>query len=458
MIEKILKISDFFIHPKIILNDDGKSLYKARIFVCIVLLVFCIFLVNTFYAVVANNSSLNSYYEFSFLFIIASFLFLVKRFGNIILLVNLMCAISIVILIIQVRERGGIYSSDLFWMALVNCWITIIANFKYGVAWLIATCIIYLGFYYFYGSEMNYDYIKNIGPFYVLVNLFSVTIAVFLFISLYELKSNALIKTIETNNQIILAKNKSISRSIAYAKQIQTASLPKSNYINTLFSKHYIFNRPKDVISGDFYAAYLVNDYTIFICADCTGHGIPAAMLNTFGITSLNQIILEVGITEPNLIVHELSLKLKNLFQSDQSEVKDGMDLAIVSIHNKSLELSFYGAGRNMFVQRDADIIEFKKQSLGVGGIIKVNRDAILPNQVFKLEKNDQIQLFTDGIIDQPNFSTGKKLSNKGLVQQLKSMANLANAEKEIQFNTFMTNWISESKQLDDMLFISLTV
>jgi hypothetical protein len=117
MIEKILKISDFFIHPKIIKNDDGKSLFKARIFVCIVILIFFIFLINTFYAIYGNADFLNSAYEISFLVTILSFLFLVKRFGNIAFFVNLMCAVSMVILVVQVRERGGIYSSDLFWMA-----------------------------------------------------------------------------------------------------------------------------------------------------------------------------------------------------------------------------------------------------------------------------------------------------------------------------------------------------
>jgi phosphoserine phosphatase RsbU/P len=305
---------------------------------------------------------------------------------------------------------------------------------------------------------MNYEYIKNIGPFYVLVNLFSVNIAVFVFISLYEFKSSALLKTVEANNQIILDKNKSINRSIAYAKQIQTASLPKSNYIDTLFSAHYIYNRPKDVISGDFYAAYFVNDHIIFICADCTGHGIPGAMLNTFGITSLNQIILEKGIIAPNLIVHELSLKLKYLFQSDQSEVKDGMDLAIISINNKTLDLSFFGAGRNMFVQRQLEMIELKKQTYGIGGAFKMNTTAVLPNQIFKLEKNDLLYLFTDGIIDQTNSVTGKKLSTKTLIQQLQAMASISAPEKEQHFHAFMNNWISDGKQIDDMLFICLTV
>ncbi len=458
MIEKILNISDFFIHPKIIQTDDGKSLFKARIFVSIVLLVFVIFIINSIYAIYYNPNFLDSLYELSFLFIIVCFLFLVKRFGNLKLFVNLMCAIAIVILIVQVRERGGIYSSDLFWLALINCWITIITNFKFGVAWLIFTCLIYLGFFFYYDSDMNYDFIKKIGPFYVLVNLFAVNIAVFLFISLYELKSNALIKTIEANNQIILDKNKSINRSISYAKQIQTASLPKSNYIDTLFNSHYIFNRPKDVISGDFYAAYLVNGHTLFICADCTGHGIPAAMLNTFGITSLNQIILEKGITAPNLIIHELSLRLKYLFQSDQSEVKDGMDLAIISIEHATSTLTFFGAGRSAYIQRQLEIIELKKQTYGIGGIFKIESGPVTPNQIFQLEKNDCIYLFTDGITDQPNSMTGKKLSTKTLIQQIQTMERLPKTEKEPYFNTFMNDWIGNGKQFDDMLFICLVV
>jgi serine phosphatase RsbU (regulator of sigma subunit) len=456
MIEILLSKSDFFIHPKIINNDDGKSHFKARIFVLVLILLLVIFAINLTYSFV--NKTLNSYYEISYCIIILSFLFAIKLFGQIRLLVHIMCTASVTLLIVQVSERGGIYSSDLFWLGLIITWICVITSIKDGLVWFIITTLISIGFFYFDGPQMNYEYEMKTGAFYALMNLVSVSLGIFIFIALYETKSNNLLKEINNTNKIISAKNYNIEMSIEYAKRIQLSSLPKSNYLESLFTHHFIYFKPKDIIGGDFYAAYVKNDCTIIICADCTGHGVSGAMLSTFGITSLNQIINEKGVTEPNSIVYELSARLKSLFQEDQSELKDGMDLAVISINNQTLQLSFFGAGRPIFIQREEAFFEFKKQSNGIGGSYRIDKSDKLPNQILKLEKNDVIYMYTDGIADQFGGPNQRKLSNKNLLNYLQLLNSKSSSEKEKAFTDYMDDWMKEARQLDDMLLISITV
>jgi serine phosphatase RsbU (regulator of sigma subunit) len=456
MIEKLLGKSDFFIHPKIIKNDDGKSLFKARIFVFVLFLLIGIFSINLAYAIF--NKSLNSFYEISYCIIIAIFLFSVKFFGNLRLLVHTMCGISIVLLVIQVAERGGIYSSDLPWLGLVITWICVITSIKDGLIWYIISTIISVGFYYFDNPQMNYAYELEAGSLYALVNLLSVSFGIFIFIALYEIKSNTLLNEINETNKIVSNKNYNIEMSIEYAKRIQLSSLPKSSYLQSLFTNYFIYYKPKDIIGGDFYAAYVKNDYTIIICADCTGHGVSGAMLSTFGITSLNQIINEKGITEPNHIVYELSDRLKSLFQEDQSELKDGMDLSVISINNQSLELAFFGAGRPMFIQREDTFFEFKKNSFGIGGTFKFDQSEKQPNQILKLEKNDVIYMYTDGVSDQFGGPNQRKLSNKNLLDYLQLLSSKSSSEKELAFTEFMDDWMKKARQMDDMLLICITI
>jgi serine phosphatase RsbU (regulator of sigma subunit) len=456
MIEKLLNKTDFFIHPKIIKKDDGKSHFKARIFVLVLLLMIMIFSVNLIYSLI--HKTLNSYFEIAYCAIILTFLISIKIFGNIRLLVHIMCFLSVALLVVQVKERGGIYSSDLFWMGVIITWICVITGITDGLIWFFISISIFIGFYYFDNPSMNYEYEIKTGAFYALVNLISVSLGIFIFIALYEIKSNNLLKEINDTNKIISAKNYNIEMSIEYAKRIQLSSLPKSNYLEALFAHHFIYFKPKDVIGGDFYAAYVKNNHTIIICADCTGHGVSGAMLSTFGITSLNQIINEKGITEPNSIVYELSARLKSLFQEDQSELKDGMDLSVISINHNTQQLSFFGAGRPIYVFRQDTFFEFKKQSHGVGGFYKIDKSDKLPNQILKLEKKDTVYMFTDGIPDQFGGPRQHKLSNKMLINYLKSLQLVPVSEKEKAFEKFMADWMQQTKQLDDMLLISMTV
>jgi serine phosphatase RsbU (regulator of sigma subunit) len=456
MIEKLLAKTDFFIHPKIIKNDDGKSHFKARIFVLVLFLMITIFSVNLFYSFL--NKTLNSYFEIAYCLIIVSFLISIKIFGNIRLLVHIMCLASVILLVVQVTERGGIYSSDLFWMGLIITWICVITGITDGLIWFIISIFIFAGFYYFDDPSLNYDYEIKTGAFYALVNLVSVSLGIFIFIALYETKSNNLLKEINDTNKIISSKNYNIEMSIEYAKRIQLSSLPKSNYLEALFRHHFIYFKPKDIIGGDFYAAYVKNNHTIIICADCTGHGVSGAMLSTFGITSLNQIINEKGITEPNSIVYELSARLKSLFQEDQSELKDGMDLSVISINHSTQQLSFFGAGRPIYILRQESIFEFKKQSNGIGGFYKIDKADKLPNQILKLEKKDTIYMYTDGVSDQFGGSKQNKLSNKMLINYFKSLQLIAESDKEKAFEKFMSDWMQDTRQVDDMLLICMTV
>lgn len=285
-------------------------------------------------------------------------------------------------------------------------------------------------------------------------------------------------------NKIIEEKKKEITDSINYAKKIQQAILPPQENLNYFLPESFIFFKPKDIVSGDFYffSRKVITPPTnknhkeelIFIAvADCTGHGVPGAFMSMIGSEKLSKAVENNH--EPGDILSALNLGIKNsLRQSEKmdlkhegnfstSVVKDGMDIALCSItpflnEDNKAKVSYAGANRPIWIIRNGAplIEEIKATKNAIGGF--TSDDQIFENTNIYLSKGDSIYLFSDGFADQFGGENGKKLTTKKFKELLIAISGLPMADQKNQLNAFADNWKAGREQIDDVLVIGVKI
>ncbi len=265
---------------------------------------------------------------------------------------------------------------------------------------------------------------------------------------------------LKEQNKIISEKKLEIEQSIEYAKGIQTAFLPSKDELNLLIKKNFIFYKPKDVVSGDFYW-YLINEDQsgiLLACADCTGHGVPGALMSMVGINILQQLSVERKIQSPGLILKYLNAEIKNSLKqnSDQSIQRDGMDVAIIRLDLTSNKLIYAGANRPLYIVRSNEVIEHKATKHAIGGFTKY--DQTFDEVKIDLQKDDLICLSTDGYADQFGGLEAKKFMTKNLKALLVRIAHLSAAEQKTELETVFNNWKGRHMQIDDVCIIGIKV
>ncbi len=216
---------------------------------------------------------------------------------------------------------------------------------------------------------------------------------------------------------VIALHKKEIEDSIIYAKRIQSATLPENKLLQLLFDQYFIFFKPRDIVSGDFYWASQKNGKIIAIAADCTGHGVPGAFMSMLGISFLNKIVNEKAITEADKILEILRNNvIKSLKQTVEGDTKDGMDIAMCVIDYKTQKIQFSGANNPLYLIRDDRLFEYKSQKMPVAIFDHMQS---FQNQIIDFEKGDLIYLFSDGYADQFGGKKGKKFRYKKLKKLL---------------------------------------
>lgn len=261
-------------------------------------------------------------------------------------------------------------------------------------------------------------------------------------------------KLIENQKALVEEKQKEVLDSITYAKKIQQAVLKEEEHISKHLPAHFIFFKPKDIVSGDFYWALEKRKHLYMAAADCTGHGVPGAFLTMLGVSFLNEINAEEHILRPDEVLNELRSKLvAELGQSGQT--KDGMDISFFRLNLENYELMWAGAYNPLWYVRDKKLVEVKgdKQPIGYSDGKKP-----FTNHVLKLHKGDVIYIFTDGYADQFGGARGKKFKYNQLEKMVVDIHLLPmDKQKEIVTRTF-EQWKGDHAQVDDVCFIGMTV
>lgn len=249
-------------------------------------------------------------------------------------------------------------------------------------------------------------------------------------------------------------QNRDLMSSINYAKRTQDALLPSSKDFSKLFPNSFVFNRPKDVVSGDFYWVHQLGDVKIVIVADCTGHGVPGALMSMIGISILNNIVIEEKTTSPEKILNQFHYDITEILSQGENENRESIDCVVCSIDTAKNILYFAGAMNPLFYIQNNQLHEIKGDRKSVGGGLG-NRDYTLHELDMKVATT--IYLSSDGYQDQFGGNDGKKFMVKRLKETLSSIHQLSMpSQKEVLDNT-LTAWMGEQeKQIDDILVVGL--
>ncbi|MCU4175884.1 PAS domain S-box protein [Carboxylicivirga sp. N1Y90] len=259
--------------------------------------------------------------------------------------------------------------------------------------------------------------------------------------------------------QEIKEKNKKISDSINYAQRIQTAILPDTNLLQQYYPRSFIFYRPKDVVSGDFPWMFKKDNYFYIAAVDCTGHGVPGALLSFIGYFLMNNIVSSSNKMTAAELLDSLHLEVRRTLRQDQEGAngRDGMDLALAKIDLDSDELQFAGAHNPMYYLSEGELQIYKGSRKGIGGkplLKKVEKD--FENNVIRYKKGDQFFIFSDGLPDQSGGPKGRKYQSKRIREGLTEAPNQTMAHFERHFTTDFYDWMGDYKQVDDVLLIGL--
>jgi PAS domain S-box-containing protein len=261
------------------------------------------------------------------------------------------------------------------------------------------------------------------------------------------------------NEVEIQNKNKKITESINYAKRIQVAILPDYNRIKELFPNYFMYYKPRDVVSGDF-PWFVESGDDIFIAAvDCTGHGVPGAMLSLIGYFLLNDIVKSQKILEPGTILDMLDSGVTQTLKQDMegNEMKDGMDISLCRINKKKGILQYAGAHRPLYMLRNNEIIEFKGDKFPIGGGIYKNQTEFT-NHNIEYQSGDAFFFCSDGFPDQFGGPDNKKIGPSKIKQLIVDTSSVEFDELYDKFGGFFEGWMGNHKQMDDVLMIGLKI
>jgi len=254
------------------------------------------------------------------------------------------------------------------------------------------------------------------------------------------------------NNQLE-QKNKDITDSLHYASRIQQAVLPATKILEPY---GFIYYRPKDIVSGDFYFIARVEE-SIYICAaDCTGHGVPGALLSIMGVNMMDRILATNPGISPGDFLNKLNTEVAKTLRHDESQgVNDGMDLALIKIDCHENKLYYAGAFNSLYLIKGEELKEYKANRFSIGSQ-RVQKDLIYNNQMIDINWNERIYLFSDGLADQFGGERQKKLKSSGLKNLLLDIQNYPITEQKDIISSFMRNWRGMDEQIDDILLIGL--
>ncbi|MEZ4937576.1 MAG: GAF domain-containing protein [Crocinitomicaceae bacterium] len=320
-------------------------------------------------------------------------------------------------------------------------------------------------------SEYHLDILRSLGA-YLAIAIENANI-------LENLEDTVKERTLEVVQQkeIIEEKNKDITDSIRYAQRIQSVILPSLGDFQNTFKDSFVLFKPRDIVSGDFYWLEKIDNKVFFTVVDCTGHGVPGALVSLVGANGLNRCINEFGLRKPAAILDKLKEIVTDTFANTGSSTKDGMDMALCCIDFDNNQMEYAGANNPLWILREKDgtplpyettenkttqIIEIKPDKQPVG---QYEEFQPFTNHIIEIKPNDRIYLFTDGFADQfggKDIHTRKKGGKKFKYSNLKNLIfDLQNIEMKDQlkhFDNTFESWKGDFEQVDDVCLIGIEV
>ncbi|CAN5820003.1 hypothetical protein BH11BAC7_BH11BAC7_12460 [soil metagenome] len=264
---------------------------------------------------------------------------------------------------------------------------------------------------------------------------------------------------IQHQKNIIEEKNKDITDSIHYAQRIQNAILPSKEQMKSIFPESFVLFRPKAIVSGDFYWFEESGDYKLFSVVDCTGHGVPGAMLSVVGHNFLNKAVHDEKLIMPDKLLQFLNENISKMLRQKHEDkiIQDGMDIAMCAYHEKSRTLYYSGSFNSLYHVRNGVLNEIKSDKIFIGNHYE-EPDKKYTLHSIKAEKDDLFYVFSDGFADQFGGPSGKKFKYKAFQELLRSMQNENMQTQEECLSVAFEKWKRDLDQVDDVCVIGVRV
>ncbi|MCB9168762.1 MAG: SpoIIE family protein phosphatase [Flavobacteriales bacterium] len=261
---------------------------------------------------------------------------------------------------------------------------------------------------------------------------------------------------VERQSRRVVELYKNVTDSIHYAKRLQQSILPPEKRIREMLPESFVFYRPKDIVSGDFYWFERVGRKVIFAAVDCTGHGVPGAFMSLVGHNGLNQAVKEHGHIRPSEVLEDLNRIAFNALHKDREQalVRDGMDMALCAFDPEERILEYAGANCPLYIVRDGAILQYAPDKIPIGGFELDGRP--FTDHRVQLKKNDVVYIFSDGYADQFGGPRGKKFLYRRFRELLVDISTYPPDEQHRALQSMFNEWRGAHEQVDDILVIGV--
>lgn len=257
------------------------------------------------------------------------------------------------------------------------------------------------------------------------------------------------------DEETIQQKNKDITDSIQYAKRLQDAILPPISQVEKVFPDSFILYKPKDIVAGDFYWMERDGDTVLIAACDCTGHGVPGALVSVVCSNALNRALNEYNIRESGKMLDKVRELVLQTFERSENKVQDGMDISFCAINLKDKKMEWSGANNPLWQIRNGELKELPADKQPIG--VQVNAKPFTTNSM-DIQKGDVIYLFTDGYADQFGGPKGKKFKYNRLQELIMDNVQLSMREQKEILDKAFESWKGKYEQTDDVCIIGIRI
>jgi len=263
-------------------------------------------------------------------------------------------------------------------------------------------------------------------------------------------------KEVLKQKNLLSRRNRNIEDSLKYAQRIQYAMFTSESELQKLFPESFIIQKPKDIVSGDFYWTRKIGQRIFLAAADCTGHGVPGAFMSLIGLEFFRQIIENQGLHKPAQILNEINRNFDHVFGNmDDINLRDGMDLSFCVIDTQTNKLEFSGAFNPLYIIRDGEIIEIKGDKTILGPNLGFGQRTFTNHEI-QLREEDSLYMFSDGYADQFGGPEGKKFKYRRFRHLLLSIYNQPMELQKQVLESSINDWKGSHEQVDDILVLGV--
>ncbi|MEY4110819.1 MAG: hypothetical protein RLZZ46_1174 [Bacteroidota bacterium] len=269
-------------------------------------------------------------------------------------------------------------------------------------------------------------------------------------------QSRSVFSEVKKERDIYKEINADVAASLRYARNIQQALLPNEQMFNNLFKENFVIFKPKESVGGDFYTVKEIDNQIILICGDCTGHGVPGAMMTMISINIIHNLIETRKISRPDHILNGMNREFRHAFNSEFSSITidDGLELSVCTFLKNENKVQFASSRRPMLISTKNGIEKIQPDDMGISA--RMPENYTFSYKEFDLNSGDTLYLYTDGVVDQFGGEIGKKFTSKRLINLITSQTEKPISEQKVEIEKTISEWKQDYEQIDDILILAI--